>query len=272
MQFDPGSMTRILYFCSMNPGILKYLLAGCLAIILLDGRSQQSANDTTLNIPMFYASYTFQVPGGDLSDRFGTNSAIGGGFQFKTATNWTVGANFDFIFGDKVHNTDSLMLNLRTEGGQIIDMAGNFADISLFERGFTIMARVGKVIPVLSPNPNSGFFISASAGYIQHKIRIEVLSNTAPQLNGDYKKGYDRLTGGFAIKQFVGYIFLSDNRLLNFYGGFEFTQSWTKPLREVNFDTMEPDPITNRFDVLNGFKVGWIIPIFQREPEKFYYY
>ena len=202
----------------------------------------------------------------------GRLSAIGGGFQLKSKTNWLVGANFDFIFGNQVKESDSLLLNLKTESGYIIDMAGNFTDYSLYERGYTVTAKVGKLFPVLSPNPNSGFYITASMGYIRHKIRIEVLNNTAPQLQGDYKKGYDRLTGGFVISQFVGYMFLSDNRLLNFFGGFEFTQSWTSPQRDINFDTMEPDKKTSRFDALNGFKIGWIIPIFTREPEKFYYY
>jgi hypothetical protein len=235
-------------------------------------RGQYSANDTALNIPMFYASYGFAVPGGDLADRFGASSLVGGGFQFKTRTNWLLGANFDFIFGSRVKDADSLMHNLKTESGYIIDMAGNFADYSVFERGFTVTARAGKVIPVLSPNPNSGFYIGAGIGYLQHKIRIEVANNSAPQLQGDYKKGYDRLTGGFMVTEFIGYLFLSDNRLLNFYGGFEFTQAFTSPRRDVYFDTMEPDPLTSRTDLLSGFRVGWIIPIFQRMPEKVYYY
>lgn len=252
-------------------GIVFSLLLGII-LMAFNTQAQYSANDTALNVPMFYASYTYQVPGGDLAERFGPNSMIGGGFQFKSNTNWVFGVNFDFIFGDEVKNTDSLMLNIRTESGYVIDMAGNFADISVYERGYTITAKVGKIIPVFSPNPNSGFYVSLNAGYLQHKIRIEVANNSAPQLDGDYKKGYDRLAGGFMIQQFIGYVYLSDNRLLNFYGGFEFTQSWTKAKRDVYFDTMEHDRKPNRFDVLNGFKVGWILPIFQRKPEKFYYY
>jgi hypothetical protein len=250
----------------------KFLFISVLVLVSFVARSQYNANDTALGIPMFYANYAYQIPGGDMADRFGPNSVIGGGFQYKTRTNWIVGANFDFIFGNTLEDADSLMYNLTTENGFIIDMAGNIADVSLYQRGYTITAKVGKVIPVLSPNPNSGIYISLSTGYLQHKIRIEVQNNNVPQLNDDYKKGYDRLTGGFTLSQFVGYMYLSDSRLLNFFGGFEFTQAWTSPRRDVYFDTMEPDPKQNRLDLLNGFKIGWIIPIFQREPEKFYYY
>jgi len=80
------------------------------------------------------------------------------------------------------------------------------------------------------------------------------------------------LAGGFSLSQFVGYMHIGDNRLLNFFGGVEIYEAWTKPKREVNFDTTKPDLITNRFDLLVGLKIGWLIPIFQRMPEKYYYY
>ncbi len=256
----------------MGKTLATYVLAVLLVAAGSTLRGQYRASDTALNIPMFHASYSFTVPGGDLADRFGPSSTIGGGFQFKARSNWLIGASFDFIFGNQLKNPDSLMFNLKTASGYIIDLSGNFADYNLFERGFTVAGRVGRVIPVLSPNPNSGFYVGAGIGYMQHKIRIEVANNSAPQLQGDYKKGYDRLTGGLLINQFVGYLFLSDNRLLNFYGGLEFTEAFTAPRRDVYFDTMEPDPAASRLDILYGVKVGWIIPIFQRMPEKVYYY
>ena len=94
---------------------------------------------------MFYASYGFQMPGGDLADRFGPSSTIGGGFQFKSPSNWIIGANFDFIFGNQVKNVDSLMINLKTQSGYIINMAGNFTDYSLYERGYTINGSSRKI-------------------------------------------------------------------------------------------------------------------------------
>jgi len=233
---------------------------------------QLNVNDSTLHVPMFYASYAVQFPRGDLADRYGINSNIGGGFKWKTDHNWLFGADFSFIFGNAVKNEGQYLTNLKTESGNIIDLSGGFAAYSLMERGYFVSMNIGKLIPVLSPNPNSGILIQASAGYFQHKLRIEVLQNAAPQLRGDYKKGYDRLTGGFGINEFIGYMYLSNSRLVNFYAGFEFTQAWTQPYRDVYFDTRKPDPLQNRVDLLNGFKVGWIIPIFERQPEKFYLY
>jgi hypothetical protein len=235
-------------------------------------RGQLDIKDTTLSIPMFYATYSYQFPGGDLAERYGNNSSIGGGFSWKTITNWIIGSEFNFLFGNDVKIADEIMNNLKTEDGAIINMAGNFTSYSVLERGYYISGRLGKLFPVLSPNPNSGITLIGSIGYLQHKIRIEVVENTAPQLQDDYKKGYDRLAGGFGLSEFLGYTYLSNSRLLNFYLGFEFNQAWTKPKREVNFDTGEPDPVQKRFDVFYGIKVGWIIPLFKRMPEKYYYY
>ncbi len=253
----------------------KYLII--LLVFLFAGNtkdvfSQVSVSDSTLSIPMFYVTYAYQFPGGDMADRFGNNSSIGGGFQLKTNKNWITGGEFLFLFGNKVKIAENIMNNLKTENGYIIRQSGNFTNYAIFERGYYISGRIGKLIPVLSPNQNSGIVVMGSLGYFQHKIRIEVEKNTAPQLNGDYKKGYDRLAGGFALSQFIGYMHIGESRLLNFFGGIEIYEAWTKPKRDVNFDTTKPDLITNRFDLLIGLKIGWVVPIFKRMPEKYYYY
>lgn len=246
------------------------LLSGVMLTVTLWGQSRVS--DTAMSIPMFYATYSFQFPGGDLLDRYGNSSSIGGGFQWKTNKNWIVGTEYIYLFGQDVKIADQIMNNLKTEDGAIISMAGTYASYNLYERGYYISGRFGKLFPVLSPNPNSGFVIMGSLGYFQHKVRIEVADNTAPQLLNDYKKGYDRLAGGFSISEHIGYMYLSDSRVLNFFFGLEFHQSWTKPLRDVNFDTGLPDEVTNRFDSMIGIKVAWIVPLFKRLPQKHYYY
>ncbi|MCB2221311.1 MAG: hypothetical protein KQI35_13010 [Bacteroidetes bacterium] len=251
---------------------MKQCFLVLILFLSLGVRSQINIKDTTMSIPMFYAAYTWQVPGGDLADRFGANSNIAAGFQWKTSSNWIFGTDCNFMFGNTIHDEELIMTNIKTSTGNIIDNSGSFAYYKLYERGFYINGKFGKLFPVFSSNPNSGIVITGGLGYIQHKIRIEVTNNTAPQLLGDYKKGYDRLAAGFTTNQFIGYQFMSNSRLLNFFGGFEFCQAWTSPQRDVNFDTRLPDPVTNRFDLLNGIRIGWIIPVFTREPEKFYYY
>jgi hypothetical protein len=82
-----------------------------------------------------------------------------------------------------------------------------------------------------------------------------------PQLTGNYKKGYDRLTNGLAINEFIGYQMLSTNKRVNFYFGFEFTQGFTQSRRDFDFDTRSADT-QKRFDSLMGIRAGWILPFY----------
>ena len=103
-----------------------------------------------------------------------------------------------------------------------------------------------------------------------HKIRIESIYDAVPQLEGDYRHGYDHLTMGFATKQFVGYLFQHNTRFLNFYAGFEFMQGFTYNVRNYNFDIQGPDP-GMKLDFMYSFKFGWMIPVYKRLPREVYY-
>lgn len=234
-------------------------------------KAQVSIRDSAIFTPIFYAAYGYQFPGGDLARQFGSNSSIGGGFMIKTKHNWLFGVEGNFMFGQSVKGSDTMLRNISTSQGFIIDANGFYADLVYYERGYNFLARIGKVIPVLSPNPNSGFTVIAGAGYIQDKIRIHNPGNTAPQLLGDYKKGYDRLNGGITLTGSIGYMYLSNTRLLNFSVQFEFMQAWTKPYRERDFDTGLKDT-RNLSSQFYTIRAVWMIPLYRRTPKEFYYY
>jgi hypothetical protein len=231
---------------------------------------QVSLRDSVIRTSLASISYSYQAPGGDLSKRFFGNSAIGGGYLFKTKKNWLFGADGYFMFRDTIRET-GVLDSISTSDGNIIDGNGIYADVRLYERGFNMSLKAGKLFPVWGPNKNSGIVFLCGVGLLQHKIRIENPGNGAPQIKGDYKKGYDRLTNGLAINEFIGYMYLGNSRLVSFYAGFEFTQAWTQNRRSYNFDLMGPDN-TKRFDLLSGFRVGWIIPLYKRSADKYYYY
>jgi hypothetical protein len=242
-----------------------------LQFIFTQSFSQVGVKDSAIFVPMFYATYAYQFPSGDLAKRFGPNSSVGGGFMFKTRSNWLFAAEGNYLFGNNVKNGDSLLKNIATPDGFVINADGFYAEIGFAETGFNVIGKVGKLFPVLSPNPNSGPSILIGGGYIQDKIRIHDNDNTARQLQGDYKKGYDRLNNGWLVTGTIGYLFLSDSRLINFFVGFEFTQSWTKYRRDVNFDTGIHDnsSLTSQF---YGAKVKWVIPLYKRKPKDYYLY
>ena len=242
-----------------------------LQFIFFQAFSQVSVKDSAIVVPMIYATYAYQLPQGDLSKRFGGNSSIGGGFMIKTRSNWLFAAEGNYLFGGTVKNGDSLLRMIQNPDGFVINSDGYYSEIGFAETGFNIVGKFGKLVPVLSPNPNSGPMILVGGGFMQDKIKIHDNDNTATQLQGDYKKGYDRLNSGWMITGDLGYLFLSDSRLINFFVGLEFTQSWTKYQRARNFDTGKQDnsSLSTQF---YGAKVKWIIPLYRRKPKDFYLY
>ena len=109
-------------------------------------------------------------------------------------------------------------------------------------------------------------------GFLAHKYRIATQDQVIPQLELDYKKGYDRLTLGPNFHEFLGYAFMADHGLINFYGGFYAQQGLTKNFRKIFFD--QPNvPVSTKtmIDLQVGFKLGWFIPIYKRKPKDFYF-
>jgi hypothetical protein len=251
---------------SLKTGLLLLFLS-----IFAGATAQVNIRDSTIFTTLVSANYGYQFPGGDLARQFGGNSEIGAGITFKTKHNWLFGAEGSYLFGQTVKNSDSLLTGISTKEGFVIDANGYYADIVYYERGYSIFAKFGKVIPWLAPNPNSGFTLLAGVGYIQDKIRITTLGSSVPQLDGDYKKGYDRLNGGIALTGALGYMFLSNSRLLNFSAAFEFMQAWTTPYRPRDFDTGKEDnrKLSSQYYTI---RVSWIIPLYKRVPKEFYLY
>ncbi|MEK6615161.1 MAG: hypothetical protein AABZ32_03470 [Bacteroidota bacterium] len=230
----------------------------------------QNVKDSSLFFPMVKFSYAFQLPGGDLVKRFGANSAISLNFSIKTKHNLFFGADGGFIFGNNIKE-NGILDSLKTSTGFIIDKNGNPATVRLFERGFTGSLHVGKIFRLWHSNKNSGLLVYAGPTYFQHKIKIDDIGRQSPQLAGQYVKGYDRLTNGFGLHEFIGYIYFGNKRIINFFGGVDFVQAVTKSQRRYDYDLMKADT-AQRMDLLNGIRIGWILPLYKRTPQKFYYH
>jgi hypothetical protein len=233
--------------------------------------AQQNPHDTTIRCVGFSFSYAPQFPGGDLAKRFGNNSNAGIGFWGKTRQNIVLGFQWNFLFSENVKEK-GILDSIATSNGSVINKEGKFSDVQLFERGFSLHFTAGKVFSRrLGYNPNCGLFLQGGIGFIRHRIRVNDYGNLTPPLAGDYRKGYDRLTGGLMLQEFAGYWFMSNNRHINWYAGFECTQGITKSLRTWDYDLMRADT-QQRLDLLWGFRAGWMIPIYKRSSAGRYYY
>ena len=233
-------------------------------------RGQLDPRDTTIATLIPHFSYAFQIPAGDVADRYGVNSTIGGGFMYKTRKNLVFSLDINFIFGNQVKNADSILSMVETQSGHIIDGNGVYALYALYERGYNLNFRVGKILNVLQANPNSGLFLMGGVGYTVHRMLIDNQDETAPQIVGDYAKGYDRLTGGLNLNQFIGYFFMGKSRVANFSAGFEFYQAFTTSQRDYVFDLMKKDT-GSYVDLFFGIRITWMIPVYKRSPDPYYY-
>ena len=62
------------------------------------------------------------------------------------------------------------------------------------------------------------------------------------------------------------------NRLLNFYGGFEFWEIWSKPNRNYIFNEGPTENMPAKFSALVGLKIGWNIPLYEKKEVTTFYY
>ncbi|HHS95413.1 MAG TPA: hypothetical protein ENJ45_02405 [Phaeodactylibacter sp.] len=239
-----------------------FLLVGSLLVftICLQAQNRQSTNEGRALLLDFH--YGAAVPGGDLKDRFGHNFDAGAGIEWMlNDANWILGVGGGILFGNKLK--EDVLANIRTPEGQIISSNGSWAQIVLRERGFHVEGRIGKLIPLMKDNHRSGLRLVLGIGFLQHKIRVQDDPQAfVPQIAGAYRKGYDRLTNGWMLSQFVGYQHLAKNRLINFYAGFEFKQAFTRNRRDWDFLSEAASDKNLRKDLMWGLKVGWILPFY----------
>lgn len=246
----------------------KALLLSLLLFVFCFQSRAQEKKDTAMFIPTVAAGYGYFLPEADMVKRFGENSSLFLNIDFKLPSNWMVGVNGSYIFGKEVKDNPFYYI---TKDNVFINTDGDQADVRMYERGFTVSGTFGRVFAKSKKRPNSGFIANVGVGFIQHKIRIEVIGNNVPQLDKNYKKGYDRLTNGLLLSENVGYLFLSNNRLVNFYVGLECMQGFTSSKRDYDFDKMKPDT-QKRIDVLTGVKVAWILPLYKQVVKANSYY
>jgi len=233
-------------------------------------QKRNNLGDTIVNAKLLQLSYAVQFPFSDMAQRFGVNNNIGGAFFFKMRYNWIIGGEANLLFGGNIKE-DTILNQLFTSQGFLIGTNGIAEEVILFERGYTFFGKIGKLLPVSASNSNSGINVMLGAGFLQHKIKIEDPDHAVPYVTGDYAKGYDRLTNGFAISEYVGFLRLDKRKLLNFNGGVEAIEGFTQNRRDYNFDQMKHDG-TKRLDILVGLKLAWLLPFYGRGEQRFYTY
>jgi hypothetical protein len=251
----------------------KILLLLICALLMLNLQAQRtrepsfSDSNNKGNAILFHFNLGSHIPAADMAKRFGNDLSIGGGLERITENNLIVGVEGHFFFSQKVK--EDPLAALRTPEGDIIGIDQAIASLVLRERGFYIGANMGKLI-TFNEKRRRGLRLTGSLGWLQHKIRLQDDGQTVPQVTGNYAFGYDRLTGGLALNEFVGWQQLSISRRINWYVGFEFGQGFTGTLRDYDF-AEQRKLSERRLDLRFGVRAGWVLPFYQRKAEDIYY-
>jgi len=215
-------------------------------------------------------SYGYNIPAGDMGNRFGNNFKIDltPTYYFYNS-NFSIGLEASYIFGSDVK--ENSLTNLIGFDDYIITNDYGLAAVNFSERGAMLGVLISKIFPFNPNNKRTGIRLEIGTYGFRHWIKFRTEGGYIPQIENDYLKGYDRLTGGLAFKEFVGYQYLKEGSKISFYTGFEFVQGFTKNLREYNYNTAQYD-IEKKKDYLFGFKFGWILPLYiEKNPEEIYY-
>ena len=242
------------------------LLFICLISLMLS--NAQSVKDSSFRIIMTGVHFCGQLPQNNMAERFGPNLSAGVDLFWKTKRNFLFGIEGSYFWSKNVR--EDVVASMKNSDGFITDNEGYPADLRTTERGWNFDAKVGMIIPKTGHNPNSGIFFTVGAGYMQHKVKLYDANQKIAAIKGDLAKGYDRLSGGFAVTYFIGYQYLSNNRIANFSFGVEMYQGFTQSFRGFNYDTGLKDT-RKRSDVLIGLRFTWILPLYKRAKD-FYYY
>lgn len=208
-------------------------------------------------------------PGGDMAKRFGTSYRAGIQVLYKTKSNWMLGPKFDYMFGTGLRE-DSLLINITDKYGSYINSDGQRIGLLLYQRGYMIGMQGGRIFNLSKGNADDGILAMTTVGFMEHKVLIRDRDNTIPSVRGAYKKGYDRLTNGVFVEQYLGYVHFAKNNLFNLHAGLNVAAGFTKGRRDYLFDVMRPDNAA-RIDLLMGIRIGWYIPIFKRKSEEIYF-
>ena len=207
---------------------------------------------------------------GDLADRFGNGFTFGGGLMWVPAkSNIEFGFRFEYGFGRDVK--EDVLAGLRTTEGFLIGNQREPADIMLRQRQIFLGPSFGYT-RAIGQNRRAGLHFKSSIGYFHHRIKVQrdVVQGVAA-LNEEYLAGYDRLAGGPALHQFIGYQQYAANRRLNFFAGAEFLVAFTKQLRSFDIPTAAVPSAEGRTDITLGLKAGIIIPLYLGDGEDIFY-
>lgn len=246
---------------------MKIIYSAILFIVcLFYSNSINSQNSQRLGLIF---SYGLDLPGGDLADRFGINYNPGLDIDYFQNEKWFFGIHGHMLIGPIVK--EDVISNIRTSDGGFVSQQQDLAVITMKQRGFLVGIHGGRFIKLNKGKNKHGIRLRLGSSIMTHYIIFNNETASTNQLLGDYTKGYDRLTRGITLEEFIGYQYINESGSLNTFIGFNFVHGFNKNLRPYDFDTRIRDE-ARKFDQLFGIRVGFTINLYETgKGEEVYY-
>lgn len=238
---------------------------------IIFAQEKKDAEKKAISISALNIGIELQKPLLDLDERYGGFSVLNVGVNSKTIQNIVYNFSYNFILGNKVLQDDLGYLFLNSDS-IITGLNGQRAVVGVFQRGYKINFGVGKIVKQIK-NKNSGILVELNTGIISNRISYKDGTENFSFLSDAYMRGFDKLSRGFYLEEFVGILFFDNKKLINFKFGLNFVQGFTSDKR-ANFYASDFEPIQNRKDFSIGLKANWIIPFFyskEKSTERYYY-
>ncbi len=247
---------------------LWFIILFCSFTQLLSAQvTDEGVKATDGSILNFGIGVGFNVPLGELADRYGSNMNFSLSSEYITKNNWLWNGEFMYLFSENIK--EDVLATFRTSEGYILGDDNQYASLIMKERGFYLGIGIGKLIP-LSKDSRSGLKLLLNGGILQHQIKFSDDRNSIGQIRAGRHVGYDRLSRGFSLKETVAYKHLSQDRMLNFEFALDFIQGFTSEIRAINFDTGLPTN-KSRLDMLIGARIIWNLPFYKGGESTVYY-
>lgn len=196
---------------------------------------------------------------------------------YKFQSNWLVSLDGSIWFGDDNLSNRTERIPLYTRDSIIIGTNGIDAVVTCYNRGISLQAGVGKIIPLFpAKNPNSGLLLRLAGGPMQQQTIFMINDVNAPQIDDDYALLYDHQRRGWMFTEGIGYWFMSNNlNLVNFSVTFEVTQCWSRSTRDYMIDNLlglSGKDSSRYFDLLYSLKFCWMFPLKGKTARDYYYF
>lgn len=257
--------------CTSAPAWLLRVAAFCFSAVLPLSAQKTAANESQ-RVLLFYGQAGTCLPAGNLASDYGLCGEVGLGLGYQSRSRWFATLEGSYLFGNNVRRDPIPML--RNPEGAVIGVDGNDASFKIYQRGLLLpQVRLGKTLSLpfgKETNPLGGLTLCGGTGWMEHWTFIEDITRKTPQFAVQYRKGYDRRSGGLTLGGWIGYLYLSAANRLNLHAEAGYLHGFTYTYR-YDFSTGQPAG-RSRQDGLFQLRIRICFTVRSRSENTEYYY